>query len=170
MTRHVALLRAVNVGGTGKLPMPDLKAMCEDAGLENVRAYIASGNVVFDTKLSAAKARDALETRLEAYAGKRVDVFIRTAADMARILKDNPFPDEEPKYTTAIFLDEAPKQAWLDEAKGCKDAVMKLGQHEIYVHYPSGMGRSKLKIPAAERGTARNLNTVAKLAGMAAGD
>ncbi|HEY0489493.1 MAG TPA: DUF1697 domain-containing protein, partial [Telluria sp.] len=52
MTTFIALLRAVNVGGTGKLPMTELKAMCEAAGFTNVRTYIASGNVVFDSALA----------------------------------------------------------------------------------------------------------------------
>jgi uncharacterized protein (DUF1697 family) len=54
MTRYIALLRAVNVGGTGKLPMAELRSMCESVGFTNVRTYIASGNVVFDSKLAEA--------------------------------------------------------------------------------------------------------------------
>ena len=74
MPRYVALLRAVNVGGTGKLPMTELTAMCLDAGFADVQTYIASGNVVFSSKLGAAKVKAALEQRLHAYAGKPVGV------------------------------------------------------------------------------------------------
>ena len=74
MTAFVALLRAVNVGGTGKLPMSELKAMCEALGFEGVRTYIASGNVVFASRKSEAAVKKALEARLEAYAGKPVGV------------------------------------------------------------------------------------------------
>ena len=70
MISFIALLRAVNVGGTGKLPMSELKAMCEELGFTAVRTYIASGNVVFATRKSEAAVKTALEKRLEAYAGK----------------------------------------------------------------------------------------------------
>ena len=77
MSVHVALLRAVNVGGTGKLPMVELVAMCEDAGFTDVRTYIASGNVVFRSGLGEAGVRKALGQRLQAYAGKPVGVWVR---------------------------------------------------------------------------------------------
>jgi len=167
MTRYVALLRAVNVGGTGKLPMADLKSICLDAGLTRVETYIASGNVVFESKNAAAKVKVQLEARLLAYAKKPIGVVLRTAAEMAGILKANPFPKTEPKFTYAIFLDQRPPRDALEQAVGQSDEEMRLGAREIFVHYPSGMGRSKLRIPAAKMGTARNMNTVAKLAEMA---
>ena len=71
MTAYVALLRAVNVGGTGKLPMAELKAMCGAADFAGVQTYIASGNVVFLAGRPAAEVRAVLERALEAYAGKR---------------------------------------------------------------------------------------------------
>src|SRR5262245_20922107 len=167
MAKYVALLRAVNVGGTGKLPMAELKTMCSDAGFTEVETYIASGNVVFESKLAAAKVKSALEKRLQEYSGKPVGVAIRTAAEMQAILKANPFPKAAPNFTVAIFLDEPPPVDALRHASGLNDEKMRLGTREIYVHYPSGMGRSKLKIPAAKLGTARNINTVTKLAEMA---
>ena len=127
MTRYIALLRAINVGGTGKLPMSDLRAICEDAGFARVQTYIASGNV----------------------------------------LKGNPFPKAESKHTYAIFLNEPPPADALASVSGQHDEEVRLGKKEIFVHYPTGMGRSKLRIPAAKRGTARNMNTVAKLVELA---
>ena len=168
MTAYVALLRAVNVGGTGKLPMSELKAMCEAAGFEQVRTYIASGNVVFTSDKSEHAVRAEIEKRLEDYAGKPVGVLVRTAAEMAETLKRNPFPDRPGNRVVALFVDEPlPKDA-LDHAKGVKDEQMKLGEREIYIFYGDGMADSRLGIPAAKRGTARNMNTVAKLAEMAA--
>ena len=102
MTRYVALLRAVNVGGTGKLPMSDLKTMCREAGFARIETYIASGNVVFDSKSTPATVRAALEERLRAYAGKPVGVVVRSASEMLAVLKTNPFPKAEPKHTYAI--------------------------------------------------------------------
>jgi uncharacterized protein (DUF1697 family) len=167
MTRYIALLRAVNVGGTGKLPMADLKAMCRDAGFVRVETYIASGNVIFESSAAPEGVKAELEARLLAYTGKPVGVLVRTGPEMAAVLKDNPYPEAERKYTYAIFLDRRPPADALDHVTGQNGEEIRLGDREIFVHYGSGMGRSKLKIPAAKLGTARNMNTVAKLAELA---
>jgi uncharacterized protein (DUF1697 family) len=91
-TAYVALLRAVNVGGTGKLPMADLKVMAEAAGFTQVRTYIASGNLVFRSPLTEAEVKARLERQLATYAGKPVPVLVRTAAELAAIVAANPFP------------------------------------------------------------------------------
>ena len=168
MPTYVALLRAVNVGGTGKISMSDLKALCTDAGFSRVQTYIASGNVIFESRTPAAKVKSALEARLRAHVGTPIGVLVRTAAEMSAVLKANPFAKLSPTYTVAIFLDRAPPADALDHAAGQADEKMRLGQREIFVHYPSGQGKSKLRIPAAKAGTARNMNTIAKLAAMAA--
>lgn len=168
MTSYVALLRAVNVGGTGKLPMSELKAMCAAEGFGRIQTYIASGNVVFSTSQSEAQVKAALEKRLMAYAGKPVGVIVRTAKEMTEALKANPFPDAPPNWTVAIFLDVAPPANTLETLKGRQNEEVRLGKREIYVAYGAGMGRSKLKIPAGMGGTARNINTIAKLAQLAA--
>ena len=168
MTAYVALLRAVNVGGTGKLPMSDLKALCEAAGFARVRTYIASGNVVFASSLAEAAVKAELERRLHDHAGKPVGVLVRTAAEMAAVRDANPFPQAPANRTIAFFLDAPPPRDAAEKAAGRKDERIALGSREIYVLYDEGMGQSKLRIPAAKSGTARNLNTVAKLAEMAA--
>lgn len=166
MTKYVALLRAVNVGGTGKLPMADLKKMCTAAGFSGIETYIASGNVVFESKGAPAKVQSELEAHLSAHFGKPAAVFVRTAAEMQAVLDANPFPEVESKHTYAIFLDAKPAHDVLDKVAGRVDEETRLGRREIYVHYPSGMGKSKLRIPAANQGTARNMNTIAKLVEM----
>ena len=168
MGSFVALLRAVNVGGTGKLPMSDLKAMCEELGFESVRTFIASGNVVFTSRKSEAAIKSALEKQLAVYAGKPVGVLVRSADEMAQVLSDNPFPKAAPNRTMALFLDRAPPSDTLAGIRGRRDEQVQLGRREIYIHYDQGMGTSKLVIPAAKTGTARNMNTVATLANMAA--
>ena|SRR5271157_1988096 len=170
MPSYIALLRAVNVGGTGKLPMTELKAMCVGEGFARVQTYIASGNVVFSTTLSAARVKAALERRLQAFAGKPVGVVIRTAQEMAAVLKSNPFPKSPPNWTVAILLDDPPPSDALDNVRGRQDEKVLLGKREIFVAYGAGMGRSKLRIPAAAKGTARNINTIAKLVELASGD
>jgi uncharacterized protein (DUF1697 family) len=168
MTAYIALLRAVNVGGTGKLAMDDLKAMCEADGFRSVRTYIASGNVVFESPLSENAVKKKLESRLLGHAGKHVGVIVRTVKEMAEVLTRNPFPNAPGNRTIAIFLDEAPPANVADTASGRVNEEVREGKREIYVLYDENMGRSKLKIPSAKNGTARNMNTIAKLAAMAA--
>jgi uncharacterized protein (DUF1697 family) len=167
MTLYIALLRAVNVGGTGKLPMADLKKLCDEAGCINVRTYIASGNVVFEHKLRSNKVKALLEAKLNSYAGKEVGVIIRDAAEMEAVLANNPFPHAAPNRTVAIFLDDSPPTDTLQKMTGCKNEEIVFGLREIYVHYGDGMADSKLRIPAAKSGTARNINTITKLVEMA---
>jgi len=167
VTVYVALLRAVNVGGSGALAMATLRQLCVDAGFLRVETYIASGNVVFESDLAAARAKATLEKALQDCGGAPVGVALRTAEEMRRVLADNPFPEAAPNRTVAIFLDLAPPASAIATARGVKDEQIVGGAREIYIHYPSGQGRSKLAFPDVGLGTARNMNTVAKLADMA---
>lgn len=164
----IGLLRAVNVGGTGKLPMEDLKAICREIGFSDPQTYIASGNLVFGTDLDPRAAKAALEAGLEAYAGKPVGVLVRTPEEMQAVLNANPFPDGPGNRVLVTFLDDAPPSDTLERVTHQKEEKVALGKREIYVHYGDGMGQSKLKIPAARYGTARNMNTIARLVDMAA--
>lgn len=168
MTPYIALLRAVNVGGTGKLPMVELRAMCEDAGFRRARTYIASGNVVFDSDRAPAQVKAALEKRLAAYAGKPVGVVLRRREELVRVLAAQPFAGAAPNRVVVIFLDEPPPADTLDTLRHRRDEQLALGEREIYVHYGDGMADSRLVIPAARSGTGRNLNTIARLIEMAA--
>jgi uncharacterized protein (DUF1697 family) len=168
MNSYIALLRAVNVGGTGKLPMAELVAMCEAEGWAHVQTYIASGNVVFQTTAGIEKIAAALSARLQRYAGKPIGVILRTAAEMRDVLLANPFPEAAPNYTIVYFLDAPPPVDALDQIKGHKNEQLSLGKREIYVYYPEGSGHSKLVIPAVKAGTGRNINTVAKLVSLSA--
>ena len=149
MSIHIALLRAVNVGGTGKLPMAELRGMCETLGFEAVQTYIASGNVIFRSRKSQNAVKQALEAALASYAGKPVGVLLRSPDEMAGILEDNPFPDAAPNRVVAIFLDEPPPADSIVTVKHRKDEMLALGRREIYVHSGDGMADSKLVIPAA---------------------
>src|SRR3546814_11576350 len=117
MTAYIALLRAVNVGGTGKLPMSALRAMCEAAGFSRVRTYIASGNVVFESAETEQAVRRVLEGALEDHAGKSVGVLVRTANEMAEVLAANPFPEAAPNQTVAILLNQPPPPARQEERR-----------------------------------------------------
>jgi uncharacterized protein (DUF1697 family) len=164
MTAYVALLRAVNVAGTGKLPMAELKAMGEACGFTNVRTYIASGNLLFESALREADIKAALEARLAAYAGKQVPVLVRTVAELAAIVAANPFPDAHGSRHMVDFYDQPPAP---DLIERCRDIVgerLALGVRELHVDYGEGIRFTKLKIPGKEDRTGRNMNTVTKLA------
>ena len=166
MTAYVALLRAVNVGGR-KLLMTDLKTIADKAGLEKAKTFIASGNLIFASKKSEADVARLLEDRLKAHMNAEVPVLVRTAEEMAAVAAANPFAEASGSRVAAIFLDRAPPADAIEKASGIADEELALGTREIYVHYPNGMARTKLRLPAAAGGTARNMNTVAKLAAMA---
>ena len=167
MTVFVARLRAVNVGGTGKLAVTDLVRICDRCGFEGAKTYIQSGNVVMKSPLPEAKVKAALEKALVAKIGKPVGVFVRTCAEIARVRASNPFAGAAPNRVIVFFLDEAPPKGALDGvATPGGERIVAKGR-EVFVHYPDGIGPSKLKLPVAKTGTGRNLNTVAKLAEMA---
>jgi len=167
MAAFVALLRAVNVGGTGKLAMADLVKLCVKAGFTDVKTYIQSGNVVFDSSASEARVKAALEKSLAAKLGKPVGVLLRSGAELDRVLAHNPFKQAPPNRVIVLFLDKAPAADALAAVKAPGGEELVLRGRELYIHYPDGQGVSKLKVPLAQVGTGRNLNTVAKLAEMA---
>jgi uncharacterized protein (DUF1697 family) len=166
VTGYVALLRAVNVGGR-QLKMDDLKRIASDLDLESPKTFIASGNLLFGSSKKEAAVKRDLERALHQHMGKQVEVMVRTAKELTKVVAANAFSKEPGNRVVAIFLDEAPPADAVASAKNVTDERLALGTREIYVHFPSGQGRSKLKIPAAARGTARNMNTVAKLAELA---
>lgn len=166
MNTYIALLRAVNVGGTGKLPMAELRAMCEAVGFVDVRTYIASGNVVLRSAHGGKQVKALLEKELARHAGKPVGVLVRTPEEIAAVLATNPFPHAAPNRNVVVFLDAAPASDALAAVSHRNGEEIALGRREIHIHYGDGMADSKLRIPAAKNGTARNMNTVAKLVAM----
>ena len=168
MTVYVALLRAVNVGGTSRLPMADLKRIAGGLGFDDAQTFIASGNLIFSSGGSEGQVRSRLEAALAEYMGKPLPVMIRTAAEMAAVVKANPFKDAPGRRVLAIFLPEKPAKDALEQARGLDGERLALGKREIYVDYCGPLlGRSRLKIPAAVAGTARNMNTIARLVELA---
>ncbi len=167
MTVFVALLRAVNVGGTGMLPMADLRALCEEIGFKDVKTYIQSGNVVFRAEADETTVQARLEKALAAKMGKSPGVILRSSETLERAAEHSPFPHAKPNYLLVSFLqDPAPEDA-LTKLVAPGGEEVHIAGREIYVHYPDGSGRSKLKLPILKAGTSRNLNTVRKLAEMA---
>ena len=168
MTTFIALLRGINVGGTGLLPMSELVALCSTLGFQAIRTYIQSGNVIFQSPLSENGVRSRLEKTLHAKMGKTIAVMVRTPAEMKSILAANPFPDKEPAKVAVAFLCDAPPHDLMHGLVAPGGEQVCPGKREIYVYYPDGMGRSKLKLPLkGAEATVRNINTVAKLVALA---
>lgn len=166
MTSYVALLRGVNLGKR-QLRMEDLRRIGTELGLDTPRTYIASGNLLFASDKGEKALKAELEAALEQHMGAKVGVMLRTAKEMAAVPRANPFGEEPGNRVVAIFLDEPPPSDAAAYAKNVAEERIEIGKREIYVHYPNGQGPSKLLIPAAAKGTARNMNTVAKLVELA---
>jgi uncharacterized protein (DUF1697 family) len=169
VTSYVALLRGVNLVGKSTLKMSDLKAIAQDLGLKSPRTYIASGNLLFVSDEAEDVLRRKLEKDLQAHMGKEVRVMLRTAKEMAAVVKANPFTDQPANRVQAFFMNDPPPRDLLETAcNRADDERIAAGPREVFVAYGErGIGRSRLRIPAAEAGTARNMNTVAKLAELA---
>jgi len=163
---YIALLRGINLGKRN-LKMDELRKVATGLGLESAKTYIASGNLLFRSGQTEKALKDDLEEAIGKHMDAKVGVMIRTAAELSAVLVANPFKTEAANYTVAIFLDEEPPADCAKFAKNVDDERIALGKREIYVHYPRGQGQSRLAIPAAAKGTARNMNTVAKLAELA---
>ena len=169
MTSYVALLRGVNLVGKSSLKMADLKAIAEELGLKSARTFIASGNLLFLSDKPEEKLRRILEKRLQKHMGKDVRVMLRTADEMAAAVQANPFKGAPGNNVQAFFMNEAPPADLLETVRNkADDERVAPGAREVYVAYGErGIGKSRLRIPAAEAGTARNMNTVGKLAELA---
>ncbi|QGJ70577.1 Hypothetical protein PBC10988_22740 [Planctomycetales bacterium 10988] len=161
MPSYIALLRGINVGGKGKLPMAELAELCESQGCKDVKTYIQSGNVVFTSRSSPANLQKKLEKALADKMGKPIAVMVRTAAEMESIATSNPFPTAPlNKVVVFFFQEEAAAESFAEVEPPGKEEIVQQGS-EVFIHYPDGQGKSKLKLPAT--GTGRNLNTVNKL-------
>jgi uncharacterized protein (DUF1697 family) len=169
MTAYVALLRGVNLLGVSTLKMSDLKAIAEELGLKNARTFVANGNLLFTSGKAEEPLRRMLEKELRTHMNKDVRVMLRTADEMEAVVKANPFTDVPGNRVQAFFMNEPPPADLLETVRNkADDERIALGQREVFVAYgEKGIGRSRLKIPAAEAGTARNMNTVARLAELA---
>lgn len=177
--RHVriALLRGINVGGHNRVPMAELRTLCEELGWTGVRTYIASGNVVFGAAADPPALESELESAIEDRFGLSVAVIVRDAEAWHAYAEANPFPvasGNEPNRV-ALVLAKSPPLAGaapgLRERAADGERVERVGD-VLWVHFPQGAGRSRLSPSAMERlvgspVTARNWRTVRKLAELA---
>jgi uncharacterized protein (DUF1697 family) len=176
MTLYVALLRAVNVAGHGVVSMADLRQVFAGLGFKEVRTLLQTGNVLFVADRE--EAREELEARIEAECtsrlGLRSEVMIRTPAEIAALVRDNPFTEEardDPGHLVVRFLKTSVDNAKVKALEGAVPGRENARPHgrEVYITYPDGIGRSKLTdaiitAKLGTSGTGRNWNTVMKLA------
>lgn len=172
---YVALLRGINVGGNKPVAMPELREMLAQLGFDDVRSILQSGNLVFR---SSTRVNRALENRLEsetaARLGLQADFLIRTAREWRTIVARNPFrkaAESDPAHLVVMLLKTVPKADAIKAAQGAiagRETIRADGR-QLYIVYPAGIGTSRLTNALLEkklgtRGTARNWNTVLKLA------
>ena len=169
----VALLRGVNVGGAGKLPMAEFREMLGGMGLAAVRTYIQSGNAVFASDRTAGDLEGAIREAVATRFGFAPETFVLTADEITAALTDHPFSGAEPKTVHVCFLREtpAPDEAAL-RALALPGDGWHIGPRRFTLHTPGGYGTSKLagRLPRLlpQPMTARNLRTLAALQGMIA--
>jgi uncharacterized protein (DUF1697 family) len=175
VTVWVAFLRGVNVGGGNRLPMAELRASVESLGYVDAVTYIQSGNVVFRSDEPEATIAERLSAMLVERHGLSVPIVVRAGDEVARAVDRHPFTDPgiDPKLLHIAFLDRVPPPTGgPDPDRWLPDRWLVDGR-ELFLVYPNGSGRSKMTIDRFERpwqvtATARNLNTIAKLAELAA--
>jgi uncharacterized protein (DUF1697 family) len=176
MPTYIGLLRGINVGGNKVLKMPVLRDVLERAGCKDVETYIASGNVVFGhASRSEAKLQRELEAVIAKAATFHVPVVLRSAAEMAKVIEDNPFPAFGGKELHVLFCTTKPEAKAFAKLEAATFAPEEwaLANREVYLKLPKGIGTSKLaatitRVSPAKEATARNWNTVEKLVAMAA--
>jgi uncharacterized protein (DUF1697 family) len=180
MPTYIALLRAVNLGGYGKIAMADFRKLLEGLGYKNVQTYIQSGNAVFDASGSAAKVGATIAAGLEKLMGAPVGVMIRTHDDLSRIIEGNPFAAEAAadgaRVHVAFLSDPAPAGAEaalhriVEQYPARRDRFQIAGD-AVYLHLPDGAAETKFSGKTLDKatgvpGTGRNWNTVLKLHAM----
>src|SRR4026209_2839665 len=161
---YICFLRGINVGGHAMLPTNELRTLCEKSGFQRVRTYIQSGNVLLDSQLSEDALAKELESALQRKMGKHIPVALRTIDELDEVIKKNPFQQAEPAKVGVMFFAKPVQEDFLNNVSTTTGEEVRIGKREIYIYYPNGMGRSKLKLPKqANEGTVRNINTVRKL-------
>jgi uncharacterized protein (DUF1697 family) len=176
MQTHIALLRGINVGGSGKLPMADLRALLTELGAQDVQTYIQSGNAVFRHRAGARTLTPKIRKAIAAAHGFEPTTLLITAEELQSFADANPFPEAvaEPKTLHLFLLEQVPTSPDLEllTELATPDERFELRGRGFYLHAPSGMARSKLAAQAEKHlgtpTTARNWRTVEKLLLMSA--
>jgi uncharacterized protein (DUF1697 family) len=176
--RQIALLRGINLGSRNRIAMPALREELEDAGFEDVRTYLQSGNVVLASDLSTDRLARRLERQIEKAFKLEIEVVVRTRDELADVVKRNPLKKvaTNPKRYQVSFLAKKLPAKTVDELAALAAPSERFVAHgrELYAWHPDGVARSKLWARLAGKGlgvtaTARNWTTVTKLLELADG-
>ena len=176
MNTYIALLRGINVGGHNKLPMRDLVKVLEGLGLSQVKTYIQSGNVAFQSeRTDTALLKEEISVAIGESHSFTPQIFILDTKALQDAISANPFPEgeKEPKTLHLFFLDPMPVNLNLDALEDVKadSERYQLINSVFYLHAPDGIGRSKLAEKVGKGWgvsiTARNWRTVCKVMSMA---
>jgi uncharacterized protein (DUF1697 family) len=176
MATHIVLLRGINLGSRNRVPMAELRALLEDAGFENVRTYLQSGNVVLESKARPEAVGRECERLIAERFGLDIAVVVRSRAQLAAVVERNPLGEvaTNPKRYQVSFLAGklAPDVTRTLEAAAVPPEQLAVHGREIYAWHPDGVARSKLWTKLAGRGlgvvaTARNWTTVESLLALA---
>jgi len=166
---YVAFLRGINLGPTNKIAMPALREMATGLGYTDVATYINSGNLIFDSPKRAATLEREIAAAIQETFGPRIDVAVRTPAQLKKLLAENPYPDGHPSQVTIAFLTKAAPATGKEKvaAMATEAEPVTFAGQDVYVHYSNGLGNSKLaeKFSAiiGVSSTVRNINTVTKI-------
>ncbi len=179
MSRQIVLLRGINLGPRNRVAMPDLARALEDAGFDDVRTYLQSGNVVLSCGASPEQVRRECEALIERRLGLQIDVVVRTRDELSEVVRRNPLGAvavNPKRYQVSFLAGKPPSQILgrLRDAAGESERFVLAGR-EIYAWYPEGVGRSRLWALLASRAlgvtsTARNWTTVTSLLALADGE
>jgi uncharacterized protein (DUF1697 family) len=178
MVAIISMLRGVNLGPHNRIKMEELCALYESLGLQGAQSYIQSGNVIFRSEQKDLDAlANRIETGIERKFGFRPSVILRTTAELRKAIARNPFAERqeiEPSKLLVTFLDKDPGKEIREQLRKIKTEPeeLRVEGREVYIYFPNGMARPKLKWAAIERvwktrSTGRNWNTVQKMLEMA---
>ncbi len=162
MEIYAAFIRAINVGGTGKISKAELLEICDQCGFENAKTYIQSGNLIFKSNSGLDEIKEQIEAALLVRLGKKHETYIRKMTDLENILQSNPFPNCAPNRVLVSFHDTQIENIELGLKNQKTEEIESIGR-ETFIHFGEGVGNSKLIIPALKNSTARNINTIEKV-------
>ena len=175
MKTYVALLRGINVGGHKKVPMADLRELMNQIGLQNVKTYIQSGNVIFQSNEKEFELEEKIQRSINSHFGFDVAVVVKSSDELLEIFNECPFEDETKQKSYFIVLNKTPETQLIKEVENIshENEAFIIKRNCIYFYSSIGFGQTKFNMTTFERklkvkGTSRNFNTMLKLLSLCA--
>ncbi|WP_439129982.1 DUF1697 domain-containing protein, partial [Polaribacter sp.] len=167
MNKFIILLRGINVSGKNKIQMADLRELLNDLEFNNVQTYIQSGNIILESDLDKTATYNKVKKGIQEKFGFEVPVIARTTSEWKKAIDNYPFTLENDKIVAFTFLDKASKETAI-EVNNIGEDQYKIVDDVVYLHCPSGFGKTKLTNNTIEKklkvsATTRNFKTTIKL-------